>query len=157
MRYSQSQIRSLFGLSAETFRYWKSVLPPLRSKAGKAPAFRVGDALALAVINSLVRDCKIDVGMLAPLADELFKACERPVLYSTHPSYMTINLRTQKIETGVDLSTASIDSCVSLIPMDLLWEEVKTGLIDEITGAQGELPLPLSVIAPAATKHVIRK
>ena len=78
MEYSLTQFRSLVGVSIETHRHWKRILPPIRRRVGRSPSFTVGDLVGGAVVRQLTERAGVRVGALADLADTLFDLCSSP-------------------------------------------------------------------------------
>lgn len=75
MRYTQSQIRDLLGLSVETLRAWRGVVPFLGERKGHAPTFTSGDLVALAAISELVGTFGVRIGSIAEQAQMVFELC----------------------------------------------------------------------------------
>ncbi|MBK7014461.1 MAG: hypothetical protein IPH39_02550 [Sulfuritalea sp.] len=147
MEYTQQQVRSAIGVGQQTFRYWKQSLPPLARKSGKTAAFSVGEMLALSVVNHLVQICKIDVSALAPIADDLFKICSRPLLFSRHPTIAWIDLAAKIIGVPSDGREVPTDRVCLIIPLSLLWQQISESLTEtDRSGEQREL-LPLASVA----------
>src|SRR5580700_47480 len=43
LHFTPGQLRETVGLSVETFRHWKRVLPPFFERAGRTPRYLIGD------------------------------------------------------------------------------------------------------------------
>lgn len=54
IQFTQDQMRTVTGVSIETVRHWRKIVPYLATKAGKAARFSFADLLGLAVTNELV-------------------------------------------------------------------------------------------------------
>lgn len=77
VEYTLTQFRDTVGISLETHRHWKRVLPPLARRRGRAPNFTVGDLIAGAVVKHLTDIGGLRVGHLSDVADALFALCNR--------------------------------------------------------------------------------
>lgn len=75
MQFTPGQLREMVGISVETFRHWKRVLPPFANSRRHAPCFSVGDLLAGGVVRRLTEGCGIRVGHLAGLSTEIARVC----------------------------------------------------------------------------------
>lgn len=79
MRFTQSQVREIVGLTEEKMRVWRKALPPLLGRTGHAPVFTLADMLALSVILDLTDGYGAKVGHLTRVAPQLFAICEQAV------------------------------------------------------------------------------
>lgn len=77
MQYTPSQLREAVGLSKETFRYWKRILPVLSTCWGHAPSFSPGDLLASAIIRQLTETHGIRISHLTVVAPQVFNICNQ--------------------------------------------------------------------------------
>jgi len=75
VQYSQQQLRETVGLSLDTYRHWKSVLPPLAMKRGRAACFSVGDLIAATVLNRLTEAAGVRIGHLSDVSAAIFTIC----------------------------------------------------------------------------------
>lgn len=75
MQYSLSQLRETVGLSVETYRHWRRVLPPLAGKGGRAPCFSIGDLVAASVLHRLTEIAGVRVGHLVDMSTSIFRIC----------------------------------------------------------------------------------
>jgi hypothetical protein len=65
MQFTPGQLRETVGISVETFRHWKRVLPPFAHRKRYVPCFTIGDLLAGRILRSLTEGCGVRVGHLA--------------------------------------------------------------------------------------------
>jgi hypothetical protein len=73
IQYTQDQMRTLTGVSAESVRHWRKTVPYLATKTGKAARFTFADLLGLAVTNELVRSLGVHIGTVSSGVDALFR------------------------------------------------------------------------------------
>ncbi|WP_319100658.1 MerR family transcriptional regulator, partial [Pseudomonas aeruginosa] len=73
IHYTQDQMRTLTGVSAETVRHWRKTVPYLASKTGKAARFTFADLLGLAVTNELVSSLGVHIATVSVGVDALFR------------------------------------------------------------------------------------
>lgn len=76
IQFTQEQMRSLTGVSAETVRHWRKTIPYLATKTGKAARFSFADLLGLAVTHELVNCLGIHIGAVSGGVDALFRLLE---------------------------------------------------------------------------------
>ena len=74
MQFTPGQLREIVGISVETFRHWKRVLPPFAHRKRYIPCFTIGDLLAARILRSLTEGCGVRVGHLARVSQEIVRA-----------------------------------------------------------------------------------
>lgn len=75
MQYTQAQVRETVGLSLETYRHWKRVLPPLATKGGRTACFSIGDLIAASIVHRLTEVAGVRVGHLSDVSAAIFEIC----------------------------------------------------------------------------------
>ena len=75
MQYTQAQVRDTVGLSLETYRHWKRVLPPLATKGGRTACFSIGDLVAVSILHRLTETAGVRVGHLSDVSAAIFQNC----------------------------------------------------------------------------------
>lgn len=75
MQFSQNQLRDTLGISVETFRHWKRVLPPFAERKRYTSRFSTGDLLAAGVLCRLTDQCGIRVGLLPEISQAAVEIC----------------------------------------------------------------------------------
>lgn len=75
MQFSQTQLRSTLGISVETFRHWKRVLPPFAKRKRYTSRFSTGDLLAAGILCRLTDQCGIRVGLLPEISQVTVEIC----------------------------------------------------------------------------------
>lgn len=73
MLFTPGQLRETVGISVETFRHWKRVLPPFAHRKRYIPCFTVGDLLAGRILRSLTEGCGVRVGHLTQVSEEIVR------------------------------------------------------------------------------------
>jgi len=71
MQFNQVQIRDAIGLSVETFRHWKRVLPPFAERR----KYTLGDLLAAGVLRRLTDCCGVRAGRLPEISEVIVEVC----------------------------------------------------------------------------------
>jgi hypothetical protein len=75
VQYTQAQVRETVGISLETYRHWKRVLPPLAAKGGRATCFSIGDLVASSILHRLTETAGVRVGHLSDVSTAIFEIC----------------------------------------------------------------------------------
>jgi hypothetical protein len=71
MQFNQAQLRSTIGISVETFRHWKRVLPPFSGRK----KYSLGDLLAAGVLHRLTDRCGVRAGYLPEISKAIIEVC----------------------------------------------------------------------------------
>ena len=106
MQFTPGQFREIVGISVETFRHWKRVLPSFNKRKRYVSAFGVGDLLAGKILRQLTEGCGIRVGHLAVLSDKLLHLCNTTAWASLERATLLIDL----VKATCRLSDANDDS-----------------------------------------------
>lgn len=75
MQFTPSQLRETVGISVETYRHWKRVLPPFADRQGYVAGFSVGDLVAARVLRCLTETFGIRAGHLSDLSTGIVRLC----------------------------------------------------------------------------------
>jgi hypothetical protein len=73
MQFNQAQVRDTIGISVETFRHWKRVLPPFSERK----QYTLGDLLAAGVLCRLTVHCGVRAGPLEGIMTQIQGALSR--------------------------------------------------------------------------------
>ena len=158
MKFTQAQLRDATGISTETYRHWRTVLPPLNDHKGRRAQFVFGDLVAIAIIRRIVEALGVSVGCVAPASMELLTACRGELWLAPRRRYAAFSLPFQSTETG-DGIEHTMPLCGALINDSDLINIVATGAIvipvepivtalrsklfaSDIGGARTQRPLP---------------
>lgn len=64
IQFTQEQARGLSSITPEAWRHWRSIVPYLGRKRGKAARFSVGDIVALSIMHHAAHDLGASVSRL---------------------------------------------------------------------------------------------
>lgn len=80
IQFTGEQARGLAGVTPEAWRHWRSVVPYLHAKRGKAARFSLGEIVVLSLLARAVGELGVGVKRMAAGWDQLFTLCaaERP-------------------------------------------------------------------------------
>lgn len=154
MQYTQAQLRGAVGISLDTYRHWKRVLPPLAAKSGRAAAFSIGDIVAVSVVRRLTETAGIRVAHLSDVAPAIFEICNSSPWAALASATLTFDLeqRTCSVErAGRSPATADLVLSCKLAP---LLEQIRSILLrGQSNQAQEELLLPPVRVATAIRRE----
>jgi hypothetical protein len=75
VEFTAGQLRETVGISVETYRHWKRVLPPFSDRQGYVPTFSVGDLVAARVLRCLTETFGVRAGHLGGLSVDIVRLC----------------------------------------------------------------------------------
>jgi hypothetical protein len=73
MRLETAQVLELLGISKETLRHWKKVLPPLEGRDGRSAGYTFDEVIALALMAAAVRELQVPISRFSPVAHRIFQ------------------------------------------------------------------------------------
>lgn len=161
MIFTQHQARDAVGLSVETFRHWRKVIPYLGTRAGRQARFSFGDLVVLGVLQILVDELGIRIGQFSSSSQKFFKDCNTLAWIDATDAYALVqpNPRTERprsdrgiVPVAVSVALHDVASHLTrtsiVIPLDPIAHSLRQFLFDE-TGEQssGQTWLPLPPVA----------
>ncbi|MBN9051039.1 MAG: hypothetical protein J0H78_16410 [Rhizobiales bacterium] len=75
MQFTPGQLRETVGISVETYRHWKRVLPPFADRQGYVAGFSIGDLVAARVLRCLTETFGVRAGHLSELSVAIVRLC----------------------------------------------------------------------------------
>jgi hypothetical protein len=142
IQYTQDQMRTLTGVSAETVRHWRKTVPYLASRTGKAARFSFADLLGLAVTNELVSSLGVNIGSLSAGVDALFKLLADASAPALDGAIVLVTSTAASLHESDSWYGASVLTQPTLaIPLDPLIAQLQQYMLPVIPApAQAELP-----------------
>ena len=92
MQFTPGQLRETVGISVETFRHWKRVLPPFANRQRYVPSFTIGDLLAGRILRCLTEGCGVRVGHLTKVSKEIVRVCNMAPWASLEEKVLVVDL-----------------------------------------------------------------
>ncbi len=132
VEYTLTQFRDIVGLSLETHRHWKRVLPPLTVRQGRAPCFTVGDIIAGAVVRHLTDVGGLKVGHLADISDALFALCNRTPWAALTTSLLVFDCDRRHCQLITSSQSQTADGLVLIVPLQPVLERIRASLLKDI-------------------------
>jgi hypothetical protein len=129
LQFTPGQLRSTVGLSKETFRHWKRVVPAFSNRRGHSPAFTPGDVLASAILRGLTNSCGIRIGRLSEAVTKIFDACNRMSWAALSDQVLVVNLPSGSCNIVPKAIALPTDRTAIVYPLASIIEDVKTELL----------------------------
>lgn len=143
MQYTVRQIHEIVGLSKETYRHWKKVLPPVAERGGRAPCFTVGDLIAASVLHRLTEVGGVRVGHLSDVASAVFDLCNTTPWTALEGSTLIIDLDRRHCGLEPNLAATKLPDFVLVCRLDPVLEELRGALLrTQADSPQSELRFP---------------
>lgn len=129
-------MHEIVGLSKETYRHWKRILPPVAERGGRAPCFTLGDLIAASTLYRLTEKAGVRVGHLADLAIAIFDLCNATPWATLQGSTLTIDLDHRECRIHQDLILTELPDLVLVCQLDPVLEQLR----DALLRTQGDSP-----------------
>lgn len=143
MQYTQSQVRETVGLSLDTYRHWKRVLPPLETKGGRAACFSIGDLMAVSIVHRLTETAGVRVGHLSDLAVAIFEICNTSPWAVLVGTTLSVDLEQRTCSIGRTPQSHQDANLVLSCRLDPILTQLRDALIrGQADQSQAELLLP---------------
>jgi len=149
--YTPGQLRETVGISVETFRHWKRVLPPFAGRKRYVPSFTIGDMLAGRVLRILTEGCGVRVGHLAKVSKELARLSNTAPWTSLEKEVLVIDLIEGTCHMSKDSNPSESANIILLCTMKPIMQELRVALLRVRPSAdQQSLFLPPVEVEPEA-------
>ena len=148
MKLTPGQVREVLQLPQETFRHWKTVLPPLAGRNGYRPCFSHGDLFAMAVVKALTNTAGIRIGSLSAVAVSLFTQCDRHSWAGLERSILVLDLAHKRANFAPDSEVPQFSAIGIMVACRPIVAELRKRLLmDQGDKQQGTLRFPPAVVA----------
>jgi hypothetical protein len=143
VRYTPGQLREIVGLSVETYRHWKRVLPPFLNRRGYAPCFSIGDLLAASVLRRLTDNCGVRVGYLGKISTEISRFCNTSSWATLEGRVLVVDISGGTCRTVKDQSEARSQDIAISCPLDPILAELRDALLrSQPSASESQLMFP---------------
>ncbi len=137
MQFNQAQVRDTIGVSVETFRHWKRVLPSFSERK----QYTLGDLLAAGVLCRLTVHCGVRAGHLPEISKAIVEVCHASAWSSLQGKTLVIDVRKKTCALVESAHAFPFQDIVIVCPLE--------GIMTQIQGA-------LSRKEPAVAQHRLR-
>ena len=149
MQYTPQQVMATVGISQQTLRYWRKVLPPLSDRDGYKACFSFADLVALKVTYLLANEAGVAVGTISKMSQAIFSACTvNAPLASGYYATLTICPGSGKVVRSPRDKGLNAEELEIVVPLGKCIEELLEALQESGTATrQFALPLPLAAVS----------
>lgn len=139
MQFNQAQLRNAIGISVETFRHWKRVLPPFSARK----KYSVGDLLAAGVLRRLTDRCGVRAGYLSEISEAIVDICNAEAWASLQGKTLVIDVQRKTCALVKRARALPFQDVVVVCPLESIIVHIQKELSrDEATVAQHILHFP---------------
>jgi hypothetical protein len=149
VHFSQGQLRDTLGISVETFRHWKRVLPPFAERKRYTPRYSIGDLLTAAILHRLTDQCGVRVGVLPEISKAILQICNDVPWAALEGKALVVNIQ-QRVCQIVD---ASQDFAGTDVVIVLPLSPAIAGLRDVLTHKQSTVAQQQLGLRPTAVRE----
>ena len=128
MQFTPGQLRETVGISVETFRHWKRVLPPFAKRKRYTSSFTVGDLLAGKILRRLTEGCGVRVGHLTKVSNEIVNVCNTVAWASLEQNALLIDLVAGSCQLAGENDEIEPEDVVLRCPLAPIMREVRDAL-----------------------------
>jgi hypothetical protein len=135
MHFSQKQIREELEIPQQTYRYWASCIPALRTRAGKGARLTFADAVGLAFTFRLCEQYGVRIGAVAAGLDDLFRQLNSRSWLELDGTWIKLCRTTAEIMPS-ETTLAQVDSDAFLVECAPILRLVRERIFDMAPSAQ---------------------
>lgn len=155
--YSRQLTLDVTGITPQTLRHWRAVLPPLKGRRGRKPCYSAGDLLALKVLDAWAHGLGAKVSRLVSSATSLFALCAEEPWARIEQSLVLLDLETDAWSlVGPDVVTRCPRGAI-VLPIGEYARELSDRLIGGRRTTQKALDFPLMQVAEQGTRRAAAK
>jgi hypothetical protein len=147
LQFTPGQLRDTVGLSVETYRHWKRVLPPFITCKGPSPCFSIGDLLAASILRRLTDSCGVRVGHLTEISKDIVRHCNTASWAALENKVLVIDFLNNTCRIVKEQALARTIDVVVLCPLKPIMDELREALLrSQRTADQTYLLFPPTAI-----------
>lgn len=129
MHLVTAQALYLAGISKETLRHWKKVLPPLRDRDGRSRQYTLAEVAAMKVIAEADRQLGLPVSAFAGQASTLFEQIGNFLALDGPPMAVCLTRNELTFAPAQDLPKAEVVAIIQLRPLlQRLYHDLNAGV-----------------------------
>jgi hypothetical protein len=128
VQFSQGQLRDTLGISVETFRHWKRVLPPFAERKRYTRRFSVGDLLAAGVLHRLTDQCGVRVGFLPEISKAVVEICNTSPWAALEDKALIVDVQQRTCRTVKNVREFTAQDIVIVCPLGPIMTAMRDAL-----------------------------
>jgi hypothetical protein len=150
MQFSQGQLRSAIGISVETFRHWKRVLPPFSGRK----KYSLGDLLAAGILRRVAHHCGVRARYLPEISKAIVEVCNSEAWASLQSKTLVIDVHNKKCALIQSARAFPFQDAVVVCPLESVIAQIQNELPrEEDATVQHHLRFPPVAIGDARTQR----
>lgn len=154
MQFTLGQLRNAVGLSLETYRHWKRVLPPFIHRKGNVPCFSAGDLLAAGILYRLTDRCGVRVGHLTEISIQIVSFCNASSWAALEGRTLLIDLKNGICRIAANSPHSRTADVVVLCPLNPVMTDLRDALVrSQPSSSQAQLLFPLTEVGSSRARR----
>lgn len=149
MQFNQAQLRDILGISVETFRHWKLVLPPFSERK----KYTLGDLLAAGVLRRMTDQCGIRAGQLREISGTIVEVCNGGIWASLKGKTLVIDLEKNTCALVDSTRAFSFQDIVVVCRLEKIMAQIQETLSRNEAAGQHALRFPPVAISNARAQR----
>ena len=142
MKYTPAQFRDTVGITQETLRHWRRVLPAFQGHVGYKPTFTVNDLIVGAIIKQLTAELGVPVSNLENLSSAVAQTCEKAAWVALSSNVLVLDIESQTCTLHMSVTPAEYCGLTVVIPLQPILHGISTTLTATSGEAQHSIPFP---------------
>ena len=148
MKLTPAQFRDAIGISQETLRHWRKVLPIFQGRSGYAPVFTPGDLVAGAVIKTIKDHWGLSVTLFADHSEDLGRVCNETPWAALSTGSLVLSLADKSCEfVSTESQTTPNNLCLT-VPLAPIVDHLTHALLQDQEHAQRPIYFPPNEVKP---------
>src|SRR5713226_2410759 len=125
LQFTPGQLRAIVGLSVETYRHWKRMLPPFAVRKGSSPRYSIGDLLAASILCRLTGSCGVRVGYLKEISEKIVALANSSSWTALEGQVLLIDLLRRTCRVAKEERNTTGTDIVVLCPLGPIMSELR--------------------------------
>lgn len=142
MKLTPTKFRDAIGLTQETFRHWRRVLPIFHGRTGYAPEFTMGDLVAAAVIKKLKDTCGISIAGFAEQSTVIGGICNETPWVMLSAGSLVLSLTDNTCILMTETSDLCADELRLIVPLRPIMDQLTKVLLGKDDQIQQSIYFP---------------
>ena len=152
LKLTPAQFRNCLGITQETLRHWRKVLPIFQGRTGYAPVFTTGDLVAGAIVKVLKDTCGISIKKFGTHSVGLGKICNETSWTVLNNSTLVLRLH-EGDSVIISAKQKPINDKLSIsVPLAPIMEQLTQALLKDSDHTQHPLYFPPSEVVTRKRK-----
>lgn len=152
MKLTPAQFRDAIGITQETLRHWRKVLPIFQGRAGYAPVFTTGDLVAGAIIKTLKDTCGISIAKFADQSISIGKICNETPWATLSNAVLVLSLSDSTCAIVASKAGLQADQLSLTVPLGPVMDHLTQAMLQSSDQTQHPIYFPPTEIGARKRK-----